>query len=186
MYGMIFIFKRWAVLVTRVSSSALLGLKSRWSQESSFSTLAMLPLVPCQIQLCSVSTEPSFRHSLRCSSELLGLKSRWSQESSFSPLAMLPLVPCQIQLCSVSTEPSFRHSLRCSSEGYGFFHEKECNMPSRDCAQSKARGGKTETHNWPDPLNRNGIDHGAFQLPGAWAATEPTGERPIRRIGTAS
>src|ERR1039458_5073581 len=137
MYGMTFIFRRWAVLVTRVSSSALLGLKSRWSQESSFSTLAMLPLVPCQIQLCSVSTEPSFRHSLSC-----------------------------------------------SSEGYGFFHEKECNMPSRDCAQSKARGGKTETHNWPDPLNRNGIDHGAFQLPGAWAATEPTGERPIPPVSS--
>src|ERR1035441_7608541 len=133
MYGMTFIFRRWAVLITRVSSSALLGLKSRPSQESSFSTLAMLPLVPCQIQLCSVNTEPNFRHSVSC-----------------------------------------------SSEGYGFFHEKECNMPSRDCAQSNGRGGKTETHNWPGALNWKGIDHGTCQLPGARAVTGPNaGRKPI-------
>src|ERR1035437_541291 len=120
MYGMTFIFRRWAVLITRVRSASLWGLKSRASQELSFSTRAFPPVVPCQIQLCSVSTEPSFRHC-------------WS----------------------------------CSSEGYGFFHEKECNMTSCDCAQSNGRGGKTETHNWPDALNLNGIDHGSTQLPGA-------------------
>src|SRR5665213_2380644 len=102
------------------------------------------------------------------SSPLLGLKSRTSQESSFSTLASAPLVPCHIQLCSVSTEPNFLHALSCSSEGYGFFHEKECNMPSRDCAQSNGRGGKTETHNWPDVSALKGIDHGVFQLSGAF------------------